>query len=153
MNFYAFKPEHRSCASNLLPNVDAFNQLKAAPPLDLTERYFQCVMTPYESAFEAASKCIANMSIPPDAVFAAGDTAAMAFIRAFSDMGLRIPQDVLVVGYNDIPSVSFFSPALTTIRQDTHKAGAMLVGKLMKIIEGKRVRSETLKTELIIRET
>jgi len=63
MNFYAFKPEHRSCASNLLPNVDAFNQLKAAPPLDLTERYFQCVMTPYESAFEALGLSMGNADL------------------------------------------------------------------------------------------
>ena len=77
----------------------------------------------------------------------------MAFIRAFGDMGLRIPDDVSVVGYNDIPSVSFFSPPLTTIRQDTHKAGALLVNKLMKIIDGKRVRSETINTELIVRTT
>lgn len=107
----------------------------------------------YESAFEAARKYIASVSTPPNAVFAAGDTAAMALIRAFSDMGLRIPDDVLVVGYNDIPSVSFFSPPLTTIRQDTHKAGALIVNKLMKIIDGKRVRSQTIKTELIVRET
>jgi DNA-binding LacI/PurR family transcriptional regulator len=107
----------------------------------------------YESAFEAAKKYIGGSSVLPDAVFAAGDTAAMAFIRALSDTGLRIPDEVSVVGYNDIPSVSFFSPPLTTIRQDTHKAGAQLVNKLMKIIEGKRVRSETIKTELIVRAT
>ena len=107
----------------------------------------------YESAFEAAGKYIASVGTPPNAVFAAGDTAAMAFIRAFDDMGLRIPKDVSVVGYNALPSVSFFSPPLTTIRQDTHKAGAMLVRKLLKIIDGKRVRSATIKTELIVRET
>jgi len=107
----------------------------------------------YESAYEAARNYITGKSTPPDAVFAAGDTAAMAFVRAFSDVGLRIPDDALVVGYNDIPSVSFFSPPLTTIRQDTHRAGALLVNKLMKIIDGKRVRSETINTELIVRAT
>lgn len=107
----------------------------------------------YESASEAAREYIASMSTPPNAVFAAADTAAMAFIRAFGEIGLRIPGDVSVVGYNDIPSVSFFTPPLTTIRQDTHKAGELLVNKLMKVIDGKRVRSETINTELIVRET
>ena len=93
------------------------------------------------------------MSTPSNAVFAAGDTAAIAFIRAFSDLGLRVPEDISVVGYNDIPAVNFFTPPLTTIRQDTHKAGTLLVKKLMKVIEGKRVRSETINTELIVRQT
>ena len=107
----------------------------------------------YESAFEAAKKYLARVSTPPDAVFTHGDTAAMAFVRAFTDMGLSIPGDVSVVGYNDIPAAAYINPPLTTIRQDTYKAGALLVKKLMKIIDSKRVRSETIKTELIVRET
>jgi len=107
----------------------------------------------YESAFEAAKKYIASVNTPPDAVFAHGDTAAMAFVRAFTDMGLSIPGDVSVVGYNDIPTAGYITPPLTTIRQDTHNAGVLLVNKLMKIIDGKRVRSDTIKTELIVRET
>ncbi len=107
----------------------------------------------YESAFEAAKEYLAGVSEPPDAVFAYGDTAAMAFIRAFSDMGLKIPGAVSIVGYNDIPSARFFSPPISTIRQDTYNAGELLVKKLMKIIDGKRVRSEMIKTGLIIRKT
>lgn len=107
----------------------------------------------YESAYEAAIDYIASAKSPPDAVFAYSDVAAMAFIHAFIDTGLKIPGDVSVVGYNDIPAAGFFSPPLTTIRQDTHNAGALLVDKLMKIIDGKRVRSETINTELVVRET
>ena len=107
----------------------------------------------YESAFEAAKKYLTKVSTPPDAVFAHGDTAAMAFVRVFTDMGLSIPGDVSVVGYNDIPAAGYINPPLTTIRQDTYKAGALLVKKLIKIIDGKRVRSETINTELIVRET
>ncbi len=107
----------------------------------------------YESAFAVAKKYLGETRTLPDAVFAYSDTAAMAFIRVLIGMGLSIPGDVSVIGYNDIPSTDFFSPSLTTIRQDTYKAGSVLVKKLMKIIDGKRVRSETIKTELVVRAT
>jgi hypothetical protein len=63
MNYYAYKPDHRFCAANLLPNVDAFNQLEKVPPLELTERYFQCVMTQSESAFEALGISMGNAEL------------------------------------------------------------------------------------------
>ena len=107
----------------------------------------------YDSAFEAINEYLDSVAIPPDAVFAHNDSAAMACIRAVSNRGLRVPEDVSVVGYNDIPSAGFFYPPITTIRQDTYQAGALLVNKLMKIIDGKRQGSETINTELIIRET
>jgi DNA-binding LacI/PurR family transcriptional regulator len=107
----------------------------------------------YDAAYEAAVEYIANAEVPPDAVFTYSDIAAMAFIHAFVAAGLKIPDDVSVVGYNDTPAAAFFSPPLTTIRQDTHNAGTLLVNKLMKIIDGKRVRSETINTELVVRQT
>ena len=107
----------------------------------------------YDSALDTASQYVRSNGNAPDAVFTQNDTAAMAFVRAFADIGLRVPEDVSIVGYNDIPSAEFFSPPITTIRQDTYQAGALLVDKLMKLIEGKRTKSETIKTELIVRGT
>jgi DNA-binding LacI/PurR family transcriptional regulator len=89
----------------------------------------------------------------PDAIFAYSDTAAMAFIRAFRETGLRFPEDVSVVGYNDIPSAEYFSPPLTTVRQDNHLAGRLLVDKLMQMLDGLPAASATIETELIVRQT
>lgn len=67
------------------------------------------------------------------------------------DAGIDVPGDVSVVGYNDIPSAEYFSPPITTIRQDTHQAGRVLAAKLMRIIEGETLKSAHIRTELIER--
>lgn len=107
----------------------------------------------YEAAHDAASRYLDVAEDRPDAVFAFSDTAAMAFISAFRDAGICIPGDVSVVGYNDIPSAAYFSPRLTTIKQDIYQAGRVLVAKLMRILDGEKPKSALIKTELIVRET
>lgn len=90
---------------------------------------------------------------PPDAVFAFSDTAAMAVISAFREAGHLAPRDYSIIGYNNIPPASDFTPAITTIEQETHIAGAILVEKLMQLVEGGRAQSTLLPTRLIVRET
>jgi DNA-binding LacI/PurR family transcriptional regulator len=107
----------------------------------------------YEAAYDAAQKYLQVMTDRPDAVFAFSDTAAMAFISAFQGAGLRVPEDVSVVGYNDIPSAAYFSPPLTTIRQDTYRAGRVMVAKLMRMLEDDAPGSACIKTELMVRAT
>jgi len=107
----------------------------------------------FESAYETARRFLASGVAVPDAIFAFSDTAAMAFIRAFREAGLRVPEDVTVVGYNDIPSAEYFSPPLTTVRQDNHQAGRLLVDKLMEMLNGLAAESATIETELIVRQT
>lgn len=89
----------------------------------------------------------------PDAVFTFSDTAAMAVIAAFREAGLTAPDDYALCGYNNIPPAQDFTPAITTIEQETHIAGAILVEKLMQLIEGARARSTVLPTRLIVRQT
>ncbi|MCW3834798.1 LacI family DNA-binding transcriptional regulator [Sphingomonas canadensis] len=89
----------------------------------------------------------------PDAVFAFSDTAAMAVIGAFARRGHQTPRDYSLVGYNDIPPAAHFTPALTTIQQPTGIAGAMMVEKLMQLLDGRRPKSAMLPTHLVERET
>lgn len=107
----------------------------------------------FESAFDAANNYLKAVAEPADAIFAFSDTAAMAFIRAYRDNGLGVPEDVSIVGYNDIPSAAYFSPSVTTIRQDPYQAGRLLVSNLMQMLGGIRPNSTTIKTELIVRDT
>jgi len=107
----------------------------------------------YDSAFDAATRYLDVIESRPDAVFTWNDTAAMAFISAFKDAGARVPGDVSVVGYNDISAAQYFSPPITTIRQDTHQAGRVLAAKLLRIIEGETPKSSLIRTELIHRDT
>lgn len=116
-------------------------------------RDLDCSSFSFEAAYEAAGRYLEEADQQPDAIFAFSDTAAMAFIRALREAGLETPGDVLIVGYNDIPSAEYFSPPLSTIRQDIHQAGRQLVASLMRMLEGLPARSTAIKTELIVRET
>ena len=106
----------------------------------------------YAATFAGASAYLKDREAP-DAVFAFSDTAAMAVIGAFREAGRTAPDDYSIVGYNNIPPAADFTPAITTIEQETHIAGAILVEKLMQMIEGGRARSTLLPTRLILRET
>jgi DNA-binding LacI/PurR family transcriptional regulator len=89
----------------------------------------------------------------PDAIFAASDEFALATLAAVEEAGLHVPNDVSVIGYDDLPSASHVRPALTTVRQDTRQAGALLVEKLFQMIDGGRPVSTMIPTELVIRQT
>lgn len=106
----------------------------------------------YNATYRAAKDYIA-VHETPDAVFAFSDTAAMATIGALREAGLISPRDYSIVGYNNIPPAGHFTPSITTVEQETHIAGAILVEKLMQVIEGGRANSTVLPTRLIVRET
>lgn len=106
----------------------------------------------YASTYRSVQAHLAEHS-GPDAIFAFSDTAAMAAIAAMREAGLTSPRDFALVGYNNIPPAADFTPAITTIEQETHIAGAILVEKLMQQIDGSRANSTTLPTRLILRET
>ena len=86
-----------------------------------------------------------------DAVFTASDLIAMGVVRALQDRRVRVPEDVAVVGFDDIGPSAHFNPPLTTVRQDTRLAGELLVDNLIKLIEGGRVESRVITPELVIR--
>ncbi len=106
----------------------------------------------YNATYASAAAWIAR-GIAPDAVFTFSDTAAMAVIAAFREAGLNAPADYSLCGYNNIPPAAHFTPAITTIEQETQIAGAILVEKLMQRIEGMRPKPTMLPTRLIVRET
>lgn len=87
----------------------------------------------------------------PDAIFAGSDTMAMGAIAALRDRGIQVPGSCTVCGYDDSPSAIHHDPPLTTVRQDTRMAGAILVERLMQAIEGTAATSVLLPTELVVR--
>jgi LacI family transcriptional regulator len=91
----------------------------------------------------------------PDAVFAASDTMAVAAIRAIQEQGLRIPDDIGVVGFDDIPQASRVRPTLTTVRQPITRMGAMAAETLIDMIESgsNEPRQTVLSAELVIRDS
>lgn len=86
-----------------------------------------------------------------DAVFAASDLMAIGAMRALDEAGLRIPEDIAVVGFDDIPMASFASPALTTVAQDTKRAGELLVETLLHEIKNEPATSVMLPAHVVVR--
>jgi len=103
-----------------------------------------------------ATRAMLKKTAPPDAIFAAADVLALGAIRALSEHGLRVPQDVAVVGFDDLPLATTSQPPLTTIRQDFETAAQHLVEKLLAMVAGDAVnpaQSIELPVELIVRES
>jgi DNA-binding LacI/PurR family transcriptional regulator len=86
-----------------------------------------------------------------DALFAASDLLAIGAMRALSDRGLRVPEDIAVVGFDDIPMASFANPPLTTVLQDTREAGELLVTTLIRQLNGEEVGSLMMPATPVIR--
>ena len=105
---------------------------------------------PETSGFEATQKLL-DSGEAFDAIFAASDLIAIGAIRCLNKAGLRVPEDVSVVGFDDIHAARYLSPALTTVRQDTSAAGDLLVETLLGMIDGNSSTAELLPPSLIVR--
>jgi LacI family transcriptional regulator len=92
---------------------------------------------------------------PPTAIFASNDVMAMGVIDAVRTRGLRVPEDISVIGFDDIPQASMIHPALTTISQPLEKMGRIATQMLLELLSQprKKIGRIELPTELIVRES
>jgi DNA-binding LacI/PurR family transcriptional regulator len=103
---------------------------------------------------ESAEACVDSLmaeAVAFDGIVAASDVIALGAMRALHRAGRRVPEDVSVVGYDNVAFARYAIPALTTIDQDTATAGRLMISKLLD--SSGPSRSERLATELIIRES
>lgn len=91
----------------------------------------------------------------PDAVFAASDQSASGVLQALQEAGLRVPEDVGVVGFDDLDVAIKVTPPLTTIQQPVQQKGAAAVALLLDLISGKKQRPQqiVLPFQLVIRQS
>lgn len=109
-------------------------------PMHLTER----------DAYSETARYLATQTWP-NGIFAASDVIAMSAMRAVIDRGLRVPQDVSVIGYDDISLAAHTAPPLTTVRQDVARGATLLVELLLQRIAGEPAASVAMPPELILR--
>lgn len=107
----------------------------------------------FESGFDSVSAVLKKKGNVFDGVFAASDSLAMGAIRALTEHGLRVPDEVSVIGYDDAPGAASFVPPLTSVHQYLRDGGVLLARKMLGLIHGDTVESEMLPTTLIVRQT
>ncbi|GMA34556.1 hypothetical protein GCM10025876_07600 [Demequina litorisediminis] len=101
-----------------------------------------------------ATRTLLGMAEPPTAIMGANDLTALAAIEVAHDLGLSVPGDLSVIGFDDIPEAGLASPALTTVRQPLQEMGAAAMRMLLDRIEGREHSSHVrLDTSLVLRET
>jgi LacI family transcriptional regulator len=106
------------------------------------------------SGYEGANTFL-NLSSPPTAIFASNDVMAMGAIEAVRVHGLRIPEDMSILGFDDIPQVANLHPRLTTVRQPLEQMGRVAVQMLLDILKDpqKPASRIELPTELVVRDS
>ncbi len=99
----------------------------------------------------AAITRLCESGVEFDAVFACSDVLASAAMQALHLCGRSVPDQVAVVGYDDIEWASHSNPPLTTVRQPIARAGVELVDALLRTIDGAKVAPRQLPVELVVR--
>jgi DNA-binding LacI/PurR family transcriptional regulator len=104
---------------------------------------------------QTAAEQLLALAQPPTAIFAFNDRMAVGAIRSLRRVGLRVPEDVAVIGFDDIPTAADFTPALTTVSQPARKMGQVAAQMLFKLIAGKpsAKREVVLPAHLVVRQS
>jgi DNA-binding LacI/PurR family transcriptional regulator len=101
----------------------------------------------------AAVQQLLEAGEPFDAVFAVTDLIAIGAMRALADNGITVPDEVSVVGFDDMPLAAHVSPALTTVQQNAQRGGEGLVEGIVGLIKGRPVESRLMAPTLIVRDS
>jgi DNA-binding LacI/PurR family transcriptional regulator len=101
------------------------------------------------------AKQLLDRNKPFTALFAYNDISAIGAIRAIQERGLRVPQDISVLGFDDIPGAAFHTPSLTTVRQPLNRMGEVAAQTLLQRIEGQQdyLPEIAIEPELVVRES
>ena len=138
--------------------VDRLRGYKAAlADCDIPVREELVVKGDYQqqTGYETAKSLLQSVDPLPTAIFASNDLSAFGAMDATRECGLRIPDDISIIGFDDIPQASFVYPKLTTIRQPLEQMGQVAVKMLLERIEdqSRPPQRVALATQLIIRDS
>ncbi|WP_026694152.1 LacI family DNA-binding transcriptional regulator [Peribacillus kribbensis] len=131
-----------------------FHQAMAQHGLSVDPSLIQEGEFSFESGFNLMMKFL-SLENPPTALFAGNDEMAMGAIKAAKSKGLRVPEDLSVVGFDDIQFASIFEPALTTVAQPTFDMGQKAMRLLLNLIKDEELEKDQfiLPDKLIVRES
>jgi LacI family transcriptional regulator len=150
IGFIGGRPELQSAVQRLQGYKDGLRQ--AGIPLD--PELIQAGDYTTGTGMICAQKLL-NLPDPPTAIFAANDQSAIGVIKAAQEAGLRVPDDLSLVGFDNIPEAVYVNPGLTTVEQSIDKMGYVATEMLVSLIQGESLDSNLyeMRTHLIIRDS
>ncbi len=103
----------------------------------------------------AGASSLLDLPDPPSAIFASNDVMAMGVMDAVRTRGLRVPQDVSIIGFDDIPQASLMHPALTTVNQPLEKMGRVATQMLLNMLKNPEKPADRIElpTQLVVRDS
>ena len=108
---------------------------------------------PREEQGRRAARALLDSGEPCDGVFAVCDEIALGALRAFSEAGIHVPQDIALIGFDGIRASAHAMPPLSTVQPDFAAAGAMLVDKLLASVAGEPHEQRRVPVQLLVRES
>ncbi|WP_285115497.1 LacI family DNA-binding transcriptional regulator [Leifsonia sp. fls2-241-R2A-40a] len=133
--------------------VDGYRASLSSAGITVPDEYLVETEFGYEGGRDGAERLLA-LPVPPSAIFAASDEQALGVYEAARIRGLRIPQDLSVVGFNDVPIAQWASPPLTTVHEPIDDTARESVRILRQLIDGVRTATAVeLATEIVVRQS
>ncbi|MEV4656796.1 LacI family DNA-binding transcriptional regulator [Micromonospora sp. NPDC049301] len=144
-------PPHLMCSR---ARLDGYRAALAAAGIALDDTLIRPGNFYHEAGYTAGTQLL-SLPDPPTAIFAASDQMALGVYEAVRRRGLRVPDDISVVGFDDLPEVRWCSPPLTTVRQPLAKMGMLAARTVLRLAAGETIESPRveLATDLIERDS
>ncbi|HEU5138473.1 MAG TPA: LacI family DNA-binding transcriptional regulator [Bacillales bacterium] len=158
---YLIKQGHKDIAfiSGPMDAIDNQRRLegfrKALRQYDLSEhKRWNIIGNFTQSGGYEATKMMIMQGRLPTAVFFANDEMAIGGLKAFNERGIRVPEEISIIGFDDMLLSSYVNPALTTVRQPEYEAGSLAAHLIFQVLDGQKPdHYYQFDTELVIRES
>ena len=124
--------------------LQAYKDTMAANHIEWNEEHIYYGDYSYEGGQSAVRKFLDEAHLKPDAIVAANDEMAVGAVLALKEAGYRVPEDVMVTGYDDSDIAVYCYPRLTTVRRGEYEAGQIAYDKIVAVIRGEEVEDNTV---------
>lgn len=139
-----------------IDRLNAYRQVLIDNNIAVNENYIVGYDFHFKSGYDGMMKVLKNEE-QPDAMFCISDELAIGAIRAINDFGLKVPEDISVIGFDDIPLAKRFIPSITTVSQPIFEMGKTATDTIIKMLTGECKRENIediiLNYQLVTRES
>ncbi|WP_406079442.1 LacI family DNA-binding transcriptional regulator [Micromonospora sp. NBC_00858] len=144
-------PPHLTCSR---ARLDGYRAALGAAGIPVDDSLIRAGNFYHEAGYTAGAQLLA-LPEPPTAIFASSDQMALGVYEAVRKRGLRVPDDISVVGFDDLPEVRWCSPPLTTVRQPLAEMGMLAARTVLRLAGGEKTEIQRLElaTELVLRDS